>query len=132
MPLSARSHPRYRVQKIASYQYGGKQFLTLTQDLGLGGMKINTHDYLPENEHLSFNLVLRESSIRFKGRIAYSNLPPDGGGVSGIQFTEVTEEDYTSLQTYLASLEEWPKTQGMLSAGERAGARIGSRKTTEK
>jgi len=58
VPLLRRAHPRYLVHKIVSYTHGGKDFLTLTVDLGLGGMRINTHFPLPKDEFLNFRLVL--------------------------------------------------------------------------
>ena len=55
-PNRRRSDRRYSVPKIASYRYEGKSFLTLTMDLGLGGMKIKTPRELAEGEQLDFKL----------------------------------------------------------------------------
>jgi hypothetical protein len=79
--------------------------LTLTLDLGLGGMKIKTHhQYLPENECMDFTLVLGHKSIWPKGRIAYSRLLPDNQCVSGIEFMALSPDDYALLQRCLATL----------------------------
>jgi len=108
LPLR-RSHPRYPVQKIASYHYEGRSFLTLTLDLGLGGMKIRTHQFLSEDERLHFKLVLGRNSIWLKGRIAHSLYLPDRQSVSGIQFIEVSQGDRVLLENYLSTLNQWLK-----------------------
>jgi hypothetical protein len=129
LPLSRRNHPRYPVQKIVSYRYEDQSVLTLTLDLGLGGMKIKTLDSLPKDECLKFKLVLGANSIWPKGTIVYSRLLADQQVVSGVQFMEVSEDDHILLRKYLASLEEWPKPQGMVSSGEREDAGGHSGKT---
>lgn len=112
LPLR-RSHPRYPVQKIASYHYGGKSLLTLTLDLGLGGMKIKTHQHLCEDERLIFKLVLGRDSIQLKGRIVYSLLLPDKQSVSGVQFLDVSEANRSLLEDCLTNLNAWMKQKGM-------------------
>ncbi|MBW2122465.1 MAG: PilZ domain-containing protein [Deltaproteobacteria bacterium] len=104
LPLR-RSHPRYPVQKIASYDYEGRSFLTFTLDLGLGGMKIKTHRYIREDERLSFRLVLDRGLVCLKGRIAYSLLLPEYRNVSGIQFLQVSKKDLGLLAFYLDALD---------------------------
>jgi len=83
-PLLRRAHPRYLVHKTVSYSYHGKQFLTLTLDLGPGGMKVNTHSCLPEEEHLNLKLILGADSIWPRGRIAYSRFLADKETFSGV------------------------------------------------
>jgi hypothetical protein len=85
-------------------------------------MKIKTYDCLPKDEDLKFKLVLGPKSIWLKGRIAYSRVLPDKQSVLGIQFMNLSEEAYTSLQESLAVLEEWPKRRSMLSTGSRDDA----------
>ncbi|MDI7261604.1 MAG: ATP-binding protein [Thermodesulfobacteriota bacterium] len=120
----ARSHPRYVIRKPVSYYYGGKRFLTLTLNLGLGGMKVETRHYLPENEQLDIHMDLWPNSIWTKGRTVYSRLLSESRYVSGLQFIEVPEQDQSSLKDYLATLNVWPKPQGMLFANERMDAGI--------
>lgn len=105
LPLR-RSHPRYPVQKITSYHYGGRNFLTLTLDLGVGGMKIKTHQHLSENQLLNFKLVLGQNSVRLRGRIVYSQFLPDKQSVSGIEFIGISDRDRTALADYLGTLNE--------------------------
>jgi len=118
LPLR-RSHSRYPVQKIASYDYDGKSFLTLTLDLGLGGMKIKTHEHLSEGRHMNCRLVLGQSSILLKGRIVYSQFVPDEQSVSGIQFVEVTDRDQNFLQEYLTRLDQWLQAEGSTLMGKK-------------
>ena len=128
LPLR-RSHQRYPTNRIVSYCHKGKRFLTLTLNLGLGGMKIKTHYRLPEGELLDFNLVLGDVSIGLKGRTVYSDFLPGKQRVSGIQFVEVSERSRSTLHNYLAALEEWPK-KGMARAGNRISTQ--RRKNREK
>ena len=119
-----RGYPRYSAQKIASYHWQGRKLLTLTLDLGLGGMKIKTHRCFPENELLNFKLILDNHSIWVKGRITYSNFPPDKEGASGIEFMELSLKDRSSLERYLATLGERPRPWDMLRACEKDDARM--------
>ena len=72
LPLR-RSHQRYPINKIISYRHKCKHFLTLTLDLGLDGMKIKTHRYLPEGEYLDFKLVLGRMGVVLKLMLKYQN-----------------------------------------------------------
>lgn len=128
LPLR-RSHQRYPTNRIVSYCHKGKRFLTLTLNLGLGGMKIKTHYRLPEDELLDFNLVLGDVSIGLKGRTVYSDFLSGKQRVSGIQFVELSEQSRSTLHNYLAALEEWPK-KGMARAGNRISTQ--GRKNREK
>jgi hypothetical protein len=115
-----RSHPRYPVQKIVSYHFEGKNFLTLTLDLGLGGMKIKTHSYIPGDERLTSKLVLGQGSIFLESRIVYSQFHPHEGSVSGVQFIEISDPDRNLLEDYLSSLNREPRRL-MIHCGQEAG-----------
>jgi hypothetical protein len=108
MKQQRRHYPRYGLQKIVSDKRREKHFLTLTLDLAMGGMKIKTHHSLPEDERLSFKLIVGDNSIWLRGRIAYSGMLPGKQRVSGIQFIDLSTEDYALLQRYLTTMEEWP------------------------
>jgi hypothetical protein len=101
-----RSYPRYQVHKVVSYAHGQKQFLTLTIDLALGGMKIKTHEKLPKNEWLNFKMVLGKNSISLEGRVMYSRNLAGGQRMSGIQFHRLTRRDSALLRAYLSALKE--------------------------
>lgn len=103
-----RRHPRYALHKIVSYKRKRKHFLTLTLDLAMGGMKIKTRHSLVKDERLNFKLVVGNDSIWARGRIAYSETLPDKQRVSGVQFTDLSIDDYTLLKMYLNPMEEWP------------------------
>jgi len=101
-----RIHPRYAVQKIISYRYKRKRYLTLTLNVGLGGVKIKTHCRVPGGKHLDLDLVLGSTSIGLKGRTVYSDLLPGGQMVSGVQFTEMSGQGQSMLRGYLSTLEQ--------------------------
>ena len=103
-PNRRRSHQRYSIPKIASYRHEGKSFLTLTMDLGLGGMKIKTPHKLPEGEQLDFKLVLVNDSISLKGKVVYSGSLRDRESVSGVQFIRVSERAHSLLKDALTGL----------------------------
>ena len=108
LPLR-RIHLRHSIQRIAAYSYMEKDFLTLTLDLGLGGMKIKTQDPLPAGERLDVKLALGDISVGLKGRTIYSHSLPDNQMVAGIHFLELSEQDMTLLHDFLETLERWPK-----------------------
>jgi hypothetical protein len=124
-------HPRYPVHKVVSYHHSGKQFLTLTQDLGIDGMRIETHYHLPTDEELTFNLILGKTIIGSKGRVVRSELLTRKRTVSDIEFTKLSEQDLATLRNYLATLEKWPKPRGMLSTRERRSIEPRSREAAE-
>jgi len=103
----ARSHPRYAVRNFVSYCYGNDRFLTATFDLGLGGMKIQTYHFLPEDEELDIRLVLGPNSVWLKGQSVYSQLLSQGRYTSGLRFIKVSEQDRNLLKDFLATLKDW-------------------------
>jgi CheY-like chemotaxis protein len=118
-PIPARRiHARYTVQKIVSYAYSGKQFLTLTLDLGLGGMKIKTHLHLPIDECLDFKLILGKDPIWPSGRIAYSGVLANQESASGVQFMNLSDCDASRLQHVLGTLVEEPRPLAIHTGGE--------------
>jgi len=129
--VSRRKHPRFGVRRLVSYHYGGKRFLTLTLDLALGGMRIETPDHLPEGEDLDTQIVLENRSIWLKGRTVYSHLLSDTMNVSGIQFLTIAEEDRALLEKFLGRLHRLPLPQGMISTG-KGEVRTNSRKAGQK
>jgi c-di-GMP-binding flagellar brake protein YcgR len=104
-PPQPRNHPRYPVPKITSYHYDGREFSTLTLDLGLGGMRIKTPDQLPEGEQLKFKLVLVNRPISLKGKVVYSDVRSGNERVSGIQFMKLSTHAHSMLRDYLADLD---------------------------
>jgi hypothetical protein len=103
-PDRRRSDRRYSVSKIVSYRREGRSFLTLTMDLGLGGMKIKTPRKLPEGEQLDFKLILVNGPISLKGKVVYSCSLRDRGSVSGVQFMRLSERAHSLLKDCLAGL----------------------------
>ncbi len=115
MPLSphTRIRSRYPFCKIVSYHHAGRQFLTVTLNLGIDGMKIETHYPLSNNEELNFKLILGENSICSKGRVVRSESLPGKRTVSDVEFIELSEQNLATLQSHLTILEEWPRPQDM-------------------
>jgi hypothetical protein len=103
---SSRNHKRFSVQKIVSYQEDGKNFLTLTVDLGLGGMRIKTHSTLPAGDRQPFNVVLGTDSIRVTGRIVHNGTLGGRQKVAGIQFVGLSGHGMQLLKDYIGILEE--------------------------
>jgi hypothetical protein len=101
-----RVYARYQVHKIVSYAHWGKELLTVTTDLAMGGMKIKTHYKLPKNERLKFKMILGTKSISPEGRVVYSRTLPDKERVSGIQFLGLSRRDSALLRAYLAAMKE--------------------------
>ncbi len=104
----ARRYPRYPVRRLASYSYGGKRFLTVTINLGLGGMMVDLSHYLPENEQMDIQLVLGRNSIWPKVRRVHCRLRSERSYISGFQFIEISEQDQRLLEEYLTTVENSP------------------------
>ena len=88
-------------------------------------MKTETWHHIPEDECMNFKLVLGENTILSIGRIAHSGFLPDGGRVSDVEFTGLSDQGRFSLEEYLLALPKWPKPRNMLSAGERNDGEAG-------
>jgi len=101
-----RAYARYPVHKIVSYAHRGKELLTVTMDLTMGGMKIKTHYRLPKNERLKIKMILGTKSISPEGRVVYNRILPDKDRVSGIQFLELPRRDSALLRAYLTAVKE--------------------------
>jgi hypothetical protein len=104
----ARRHPRYPVRRLACYSYEGKRFLTVTINLGLGGMMADISHYLPENEQISLQLVLGRKSIWPRVRTVHCRWRSERSYLSGFQFINLSEQDQTLLKDYLAAVEGSP------------------------
>lgn len=108
---------RYPVQRIVSYHHADKRFLTLTLELGMDGMRIETHDRLPHGEQVNFQLVLGEHSIWSRGRVVRSEVLTRNRTVSDIEFVQLTEPNLAALQEHLAALDNRPKPPGGILYG---------------
>lgn len=100
-----RKHPRYPVRRLVSCHYEGEHLLSLTLDLGLGGMKIETHDHIPKDKRLDIKLFLIDRAIPLRGRVAYSGMLSGEQRVLGIQFVDFSERSWAALRDHLRSLE---------------------------
>ena len=109
--------PRHPFRNVVSYHHDGKQFLTVTLDLGIDGMRIDTHYPIPNDETLQFKLVLGSTSIWSRGRVVRSEFLPGNRTVSHIEFTSISDENLTALREYLMWAEKWPKTRPMMFVG---------------
>jgi len=97
----ARTDPRFFVRRPITYSHGGKRLLTLTLNLGLGGTRVETFQYLPEHEDIDLHLDLETNGIRLKGRTVYSQQLFEGHYASGIQFIKISEQERIILRDYL-------------------------------
>ena len=95
---------RHAIRKIVSYRHEGKQYLTLTHDLGLDGMSLENSHPLSKGERLNVRLILGKQSIRLKGRAVESRLLSGMRVVSDIRFTGVSHESRRLLQNCLETL----------------------------
>ena len=109
--------PRHTLRNVVSYHHGGKQFLTVTLDIGIDGMRIDTHYQIPTDETLYFKLVLGSTSIWSRGRVVRSEFLPGNRTVSHIEFTSISDENLTALREYLIGSEAWPEPRPMMFVG---------------
>lgn len=74
--------------------------------LSLGGMLIESSDKFQLNETYPMEIYLHDKAIRFSGRIAHCQ-QAEGLPIHydiGIEFTEMTESDKTSLKEFIKSI----------------------------
>jgi len=103
-PYQRRVHSRYTIHKIVSYGYGAGGFLTLTADLGVGGMKIATSQFLPRNGRFVFLITLGTKTIQAGGRVVHTRLVSMQESVAGIEFTDISTKDRALLQKFLGTM----------------------------
>ena len=108
---------RNPLRNIVSYQHGGRQFLTVTQDLGVDGMRIETHCAIPDDEVLRFKLILGDTSIRTAGRVVRTEFLPGNRTVSHIEFTNLSDQNLAALREYMTGSDDWPKRRPMMFVG---------------
>jgi c-di-GMP-binding flagellar brake protein YcgR len=96
--LQRRRYTRHNLQTVVAYQLGDKRFLTLTANVGLGGMAIETHSRLLRGECIRFRLVLGEELLRVYGTVVYSGERLERCCVSGIQFEGLTAQEQDLLR----------------------------------
>jgi hypothetical protein len=81
------------------------KILTVTVDLGMGGMKIKTHYKLPKDEGMNFKIVLGDNTISLEGSVVYNTMFSDTGRVADIQFLRLSRRDSALLHACLSAIE---------------------------
>ena len=73
-----------------------------TRTLGLGGLMFEFEKPLDHGEMLRLEIVFGEKTIRAAGIVVYVDRQDNGPWRTGVQFTEISEDDRDSLLgTYL-------------------------------
>ena len=108
-----RTHPRYQIHLPVFVFYPENRAVAHTLDVGLGGMKIYTHQILPSGREFLFQLVLKRKSIWVKGRFIFEQTQPESVNFSCIQFVEASKESIFFLQEFLSQSENSLKKECM-------------------
>lgn len=98
-----RRYPRMSAEYVVAYRRllpaGGEaaaQF-SRTRTLGLGGLMFESEKPLDHGEILRLEIVLGEQTIKTTGVVVYVDRQQDGPWHTGVQFTEISEDDRDAL-----------------------------------
>ena len=100
-----RRHPRLKVSCPISFICFNKLRIGETQDLSLGGMKIQSRAMLFEGETYDFTVVMNGHTISPRGRIVYTETRPEFSYGAGVSFLQLPEDHQTHLTGFLATRE---------------------------
>ncbi len=98
-----RRHPRLKVSYPISFICFNKLKIGETQDLSLGGMKIQSRAMLFEGETFDFTVVMNGHTISPRGRIVYTETRPEFTYGAGISFLHLSEDHQTQLDGFLSA-----------------------------
>jgi c-di-GMP-binding flagellar brake protein YcgR len=97
-----RRHPRLKVNCPVSFICFDKLKIGETQDLSLGGMKIQSRAMLFEGETYDFTVVMNGHTISPRGQIVYTETRPEFTYGAGVSFLQLSEDHQTQLDGFLA------------------------------
>jgi len=98
-----RKHPRFRVNCPVSFVCFDKLKLGETQDLSLGGMKIQSRYMLFSGETYDFTVVMNGRAITPKGKIVYIENQPEFTYGAGVSFLQLSQDQQTQLDGFLSA-----------------------------
>ena len=77
-------------------------FYTVSKDLGLGGMKIVSNNFLPKDNTIKVNIKLIDSILDLKAKVAWCNKERlSERYATGLEFVETTESSQKKLFQFL-------------------------------
>jgi hypothetical protein len=97
-----RQHPRFNLHCPISFICFDKLRIGETDDLSLGGMKIQSRYMLLTGETYDFTVVINGHSISPKGKIVYLESHPEFIYGAGVSFTDLSEDHQTQLNGFLS------------------------------
>lgn len=96
-----RKHPRFRVNCPVSFICFDKLKIGETQDLSLGGMKIQSRYMFFTGETYDFTVVMNGHSISPRGKIVYIENQPEFTYGAGVSFLQLSEDHQNQLNGFL-------------------------------
>jgi len=100
-----RRYPRIRSEIIISLEpveaSRGKEILTTSKTLGLGGLMFESEKKMTAGENLEMSLLAGIDLIRTTVRVVWAEKSEGGKWTVGIEFLDIDEEDRTRLLDYL-------------------------------
>jgi hypothetical protein len=109
-----RKHPRYPINLPVFIFHSEKRALGHTLDVGLGGMRIHTDQVFLSRRELLFQLMLKRNAIWVKGWLVFTQIQPDLLNFSCVQFGEISQENLSLLEEYLAHQETPSKKERLV------------------
>lgn len=91
-PTEKRKYQRILLNVPLQYRYSVKINNALLYDIGRGGLKFTTTDFIPVNTSLAVAILMKEEPLKGEGEIAWVRKVPFGDRyVIGLKFREVTQ-----------------------------------------
>jgi c-di-GMP-binding flagellar brake protein YcgR len=114
-----RREPRYRLNKMLGLVLEGEDFAAelriFVLDISAAGLRVTCPQELPAQQYLKFTLRLPDKGPKIKGSFAVRwqrLLAASGNHEIGVEFLELSEENWRALREYVGTLLSQPaKTQ---------------------
>lgn len=91
-PTEKRKYQRFLLSVPLQYRYSVKINNALLYDIGRGGLKFTTTDFIPVNTSLTAVILMKEEPLKVDGEIAWVCKVPFGDRyMIGLRFREVSQ-----------------------------------------
>jgi len=98
-----RRYPRFKINCPVSFICFDRLKIGETQDLSLGGMRIQSRYMLFRGETYDFTVVMNGHAISPRGKIVYLENEPEFTYGAGVSFLQLSEDQQNQLNGFLSA-----------------------------
>ena len=98
-----RRYPRLQVNCPISFICFNKLRIGETEDISVGGMKIQSRYLLFTGETYDFTVVMNGRTISPKGKVVYFENQPEFSYGAGVSFVHLSEDHQSQLSSFLSA-----------------------------